>query len=114
MNDAPGPLNPTSTQTIAGLYVENFEPAGPSKGMVVIPHGYAEHCGRYHEVAHVIVNAGWSVMAYDVRGHGKSPGQRGYIDRFTTYLRDLSEILTVARQRAGTTPLVLLGHSNGS
>ena len=27
---------------------------------------------------------------YDVRGHGQSPGARGYIDRFDTYLDDLA------------------------
>jgi alpha-beta hydrolase superfamily lysophospholipase len=82
---------------------------------VVITHGYAEHCGRYHEVAHVIVNAGWAALSYDVRGHGKSPGERGYIDRFATYLRDFAEIQAAARQLFGATaPVVLLGHSHGS
>jgi len=114
MSEAPGPIEPTATQTIAGLYAETFQPTGAAKGIVVISHGYAEHCGRYHEVAHVIVNAGWSVLAYDVRGHGKSPGERGYIDRFSTYLADFAEILAAARQQVGATaPLVLLGHSHG-
>ena len=117
MSDAPGPIPPTSTQTIAGLYTETFVPPGTSgtpSGVVLINHGYAEHCGRYHEVAHVIVNAGWAALSYDVRGHGKSPGERGYIDRFATYLADLSAMLAAARKLAGTAPLVLLGHSHGS
>ena len=115
MNDAPGPVAPTSTQTIAGLYVETFQPAGTPRGIVVITHGYAEHCGRYHEVAHVIVNAGWAVLSYDVRGHGKSPGERGYIDRFTTYLDDFSAMQTAARKLVdAAAPMVLLGHSHGS
>ena len=115
MNDAPGPVAPTSTQTIAGLYTETFLPAGPPKGVVLVSHGYQEHCGRYHEVAHVIVNAGWAALTYDVRGHGKSPGERGYIDRFTVYLDDLAEMQAAARQLAGgAAPLVLLGHSHGS
>ena len=114
MNDAPGPVVPTATQTIAGLYAETFLPAGTPSGIVVLTHGYAEHCGRYHEVAHVIVNAGWAALSYDVRGHGKSPGQRGYIDRFATYLGDFAEILAAARQQFGaSTPMVLLGHSHG-
>src|SRR5439155_25531642 len=99
MNDAPGPISPTSTQTIAGLYTETFVPAGAGgtsgtpRGVVLVNHGYAEHCGRYREVAHVIVNAGWAALSYDVRGHGKSPGERGYIDRFPTYLAHLSTML---------------------
>ncbi len=114
MNDAPGPVTPTSTQTIAGLYTETFLPSGVPAGVVLINHGYAEHCGRYHEVAHVIVNAGWAALSYDVRGHGKSPGERGYIDRFATYLADFSAMLAAARKLASSAPLVLLGHSHGS
>jgi alpha-beta hydrolase superfamily lysophospholipase len=114
MTSLPGPLAPTSTQTIAGLYTECFVPAGSPRGTVVITHGYAEHCARYREVAHVIVNAGWAVLSYDVRGHGRSPGQRGYIDRFEIYLDDFAAMLAAARQRFGSGRLIALGHSHGS
>jgi lysophospholipase len=115
MSDLPGPLAPTSTQTISGLYTESFVPPGTPRGIVLITHGYAEHCGRYHEVAHVIVNAGWAAMSYDVRGHGKSPGERGYIDRFGTYLADLAAMQAAARELvSASAPMVLLGHSHGS
>ncbi len=111
----PGPLAPTSTQTISGLYTETFKPAGPARGVVLITHGYAEHCGRYREVAHVLVNAGWAALSYDVRGHGHSPGDRGYIDRFSTYLADFAAMQAAARDLvAADAPLVLLGHSHGS
>jgi alpha-beta hydrolase superfamily lysophospholipase len=81
---------------------------------VVITHGYAEHCGRYHELAHVIVNAGWTAISYDVRGHGRSPGPRGYIDRFQTYLDDLAAVHAFARTLVpASAPTVLLGHSHG-
>lgn len=112
---APGPLEPTSTPTIAGLYAEQFIPAGTPKGLVVITHGYAEHCGRYRELAHVIVAAGWVAVSYDVRGHGKSPGERGFIDQFDTYLHDLRAVIGEARKLVSPgAPVVLLGHSHGS
>jgi lysophospholipase len=114
MPGPPGPLTPTSTPTIGGLYTEQFVPAGTPKGVVVITHGYAEHCGRYRELANVIVQAGWAALAYDVRGHGQSPGVRGFIDRFDAYLEDLSQIVRAARHLAKDAPLVLLGHSHGS
>jgi alpha-beta hydrolase superfamily lysophospholipase len=89
MSDLPGPMQPTKTTTIpGGLYAEVFLPAGTPKGVVLITHGYAEHCGRYREVAHVIVKAGWAALSYDVRGHGQSPGVRGFIDKFDAYLED--------------------------
>lgn len=112
---APGPLTPTATATVGGLYAEQFVPSGTPKGVVVVTHGYAEHSGRYRELAHVITRAGWAVLSYDVRGHGKSPGTRGYIDRFAAYLEDLAAMQAAARALApGDAPLVLLGHSHGA
>src|SRR5215510_2363644 len=114
MNALPGPLAPTSSTTISGLYTESYVPSGPPRGVVMINHGYAEHCGRYHEVAHVSVDAGWAAFSYDVRGHGQSPGQRGYIDRFAIYLEDFAAMHAAAGALVGTSaPIVLLGHSHG-
>lgn len=113
-DDAPGPVAPTTTTTVHGLYVETFQPATAPRGVVVITHGYAEHCGRYREVAHVVTRAGWAALAYDVRGHGKSPGPRGYIDRFDIYLDDYIAMQRTARTLAPDKPVVLLGHSHGS
>jgi alpha-beta hydrolase superfamily lysophospholipase len=111
----PGPIPPSATQTVSGLYTERFLPTGAPRGVVLISHGYAEHCGRYHEVAHAIVNAGWAALSYDVRGHGRSPGERGYIERFSVYLDDLAAMHAEARRLVSAdAPLVLLGHSNGS
>ncbi len=116
---APGPISPTKTITVdahgGGLYAEIFSPSDTPRGVVVVTHGYAEHCGRYHELAHVIVNAGWAAITYDVRGHGKSPGPRGYIDHFQTYLDDLRLVHAAGRALvAPHAPTVLLGHSHGS
>lgn len=118
----PGPLEPTRTFTIprpdATLHAEWFCPPAP-RGLVVVTHGYAEHCARYREVAHVLVRAGAGVLTYDSRGHGRSTGQRGHVDRFATYLDDLDAAIAWGRgeiAQAGVTDprLVLLGHSHGS
>ena len=115
MSEAPGPITPTATPTIGGLYAEQFLPEGTPKGIVVITHGYAEHCGRYRELANVIVRAGWAALAYDVRGHGQSPGVRGYIDHFDAYLDDLAAMQAAGRALAPKdAPMILLGHSHGS
>ena len=120
MTAAPGPIEPTSEVTIdasdIALYAEAFAPKGGApKGVVVITHGYAEHCGRYRELAHVIVDAGWAVLSYDVRGHGQSPGPRGFVDHFETYLRDFAAVRKAAAKLASPgAPMVLLGHSHGA
>src|SRR4051794_18724341 len=113
MTALPGPIEPTSTQTISGLYTETFRPAGTPRGVVLVTHGYAEHCGRYREVAHVLVDAGWAALTYDVRGHGHSPGERGFVERFDIYLEDLAAMHAAARGLVDAgAPLVLLGHSH--
>lgn len=119
MSALPGPMTPTKTTTIktaAGdsLYAEEFVPASAPRGVVLITHGYAEHAGRYRELAHVIVDAGWAALTYDVRGHGQSPGARGFIERFDTYLDDLRAAHAAAKALAPGKPLVMLGHSHGS
>ena len=117
MTDLPGPLDPTNTTKIpapaGALYGEVFLPKNPPKGVVLVTHGYAEHCGRYHEVANVIVRAGWAALTYDVRGHGQSPGARGAIDRFSTYIDDFRAAFEAAKQLAPGMPVVVLGHSHG-
>ena len=39
------------------------------KAVVVIMHGYGEHCGRYREFAEHLVRAGYLACGIDARGH---------------------------------------------
>ena len=114
----PGPLEPSETRTMPSsgsttLYVELFRPAARPRAVAVMVHGYAEHIGRYREVAHVLVNAGLAVVGFDLRGHGRSSGRRGHIDAFSDYLDDLDTALTLARTEHPGRPVILVSHSNG-
>jgi alpha-beta hydrolase superfamily lysophospholipase len=114
----PGPLEPAETSTLpssggAKLHVELFRPAADPRAVAVIVHGYAEHIGRYREVAHVLVDAGLAVVGFDLRGHGRSSGRRGYISAFADYLDDLHAGLALARERHPGLPIILVAHSNG-
>lgn len=114
----PGPISPTESFHFRSephnLYAEFFG-AKSCRGAAVLVHGYAEHCGRYREVAHVLVNAGWSVLAFDLRGHGQSTGKRGHVDRFAEYHDDLAAAFVQCRQRIDASlPRIIVGHSNGA
>lgn len=95
------------------LWSEGHASEGPARGAVLIVHGYAEHGGRYGALAQHLTAAGFAVMTYDYRGHGRAQGQRGHCDRFTDYLSDLERAATRLRA-AVDRPLVLLAQSHGA
>jgi alpha-beta hydrolase superfamily lysophospholipase len=85
---------------------------GAHRGLVVLVHGLGEHCARYGHVARRLAAQGFDVVAYDHRGHGRSPGQRGGMPADDSLCADLGHVIAAARREfAG--PLVLLGHSLG-
>jgi alpha-beta hydrolase superfamily lysophospholipase len=87
-------------------------PSGDARGTIVIVHGLGEHIGRYAGVAARLNASGWSVVGYDQRGHGTSPGERGRLAGADDLLADLAALLDDVR-RESVFPLVLLGHSLG-
>ncbi len=104
-----------STVTSDGppLLTRRWLPDGDPKAVVLIVHGYAEHSGRYDHVGAALVERGYAVEAFDLRGHGKSPGRRAFVRSFDEYLADLNAVLADVRQRHPGRPLFLLGHSMG-
>nr|WP_329724213.1 lysophospholipase [Caldimonas sp.] len=87
-------------------------PSGGARGTIVIVHGLGEHIGRYARVAERLNASGWSVVGYDQRGHGASPGERGRLAASDDFLADLAALLDDVR-RDPEGPLVVLGHSLG-
>jgi alpha-beta hydrolase superfamily lysophospholipase len=87
-------------------------PSRDARGTIVIVHGLGEHIGRYAHVAASLNEHGWSVVGYDQRGHGASPGARGVLRAGDDLLADLARVVdTVRSETSGR--LVLLGHSLG-
>ena len=54
-------------------YRRSWLPSEPSR-VVVLVHGYAEHTGRYDEMAMHFAERGFAVHAYDQAGHGRTAG----------------------------------------
>lgn len=83
-------------------------------GVVLITHGLAEHSECYDHVARAIGEMGWSVIAWDLRGHGRSEGKRGFVQNFSDYVEDHKQMIElVSKDKKKEAPLVLLGHSMG-
>ena len=94
------------------LFGTLYEAAEPRANALVI-HGYADHGGRYAELAEILRGQGFSVLCVDLRGHGRSSGARGFVDSFDDYLEDLESALAALASEAGERPVLLVGHSNG-
>lgn len=103
-----------STDWSLGPSVHGYHWAAPSpRGRVLLQHGYAEHAERfvtrYSELIPHFVDHGLDVYAFDMPGHGRSPGRRGTVDvrMAATYH------LAAARSLVAAGPIVLYGHSLG-
>lgn len=83
------------------------------RAVIVVVHGIAEHSGRYAFLAERANRQGVGVVAVDLRGHGRSPGERSYVERFDDYLLDVDALLLQAQRLAAGRPLFLMGHSMG-
>lgn len=93
------------------IYSENHHIKNP-KGIVIITHGIALHSIYYRKMAELLNQSGFSVVLYDVRGHGKSQGKRGDIKNIYQFISDLFEVVTHVRKDTDL-PIYLLGHSMG-
>ncbi len=93
------------------LYCQRYLVDDP-KATVVVVHGLGEHSGRYGNVVNALVPAGFNVFLYDLRGHGKSEGQRGHVYNFDHYIEDTRIFVENAAERTKL-PVVLIGHSMG-
>ena len=91
--------------------------ASEPRGVIVIIHGLAEHCGRYRETGEFFAASGWAVYACDLRSHGLSPDPPGagrvHVNRFTDFLLDTDALVERARSRHKDLPIYILGHSMG-
>ena len=94
------------------VFWQSWTPDSP-KGIVVISHGLAEHSSRYGHVADRLNDAGYAVYALDHRGHGKTDGTPGNVERIAYVRGDLDSLLTQARGEHPALPVFLLGHSFG-
>ncbi|HXK34169.1 MAG TPA: lysophospholipase [Dehalococcoidia bacterium] len=90
-----------------------WTPSSPPRAAIAIVHGYAEHSGRYDWTGRQLAARGYAVYACDLRGHGRSDGERVFVRSFNEHLDDVSTLLDQVRERQPGIPIFLLGHSMG-
>ena len=107
------PREETIQSTGAQIFVRSWKPAGAPRAVVAICHGVNSHSGYYLWAGEQLAAHGFAVYALDLRGRGRSSGERFYIEAFQEYLDDVDATIALARSREPGLPVFLLGHSAG-
>jgi len=95
------------------LFRQTWHPAGATRAVLINVHGLGDHSGLYPTLVEHCTARGIAVHAFDVRGNGRSPGQRAYVERWEQYREDLGRFIAVVREEEPGRPLFLLGNSLG-
>ncbi len=85
-----------------------------ARAAVLLVHGVGEHSGRYGHVISALNARGYSVFAYDQRGHGKSGGRRVWFEAPDALPNDLYRVREAISDDAFGLPLFVYGHSMGA
>lgn len=90
------------------------EAGGPHPG-VVMAHGYLSRQEDFFELPARLAEAGYAVLTFDFRGHGRSLGTRSFTS-YDSHLEDLRRALDQLGAHAEVDPrrIFLLGHSAGT
>jgi len=88
-------------------------PDGPTRGVVVFVHGFAQNRYSWHTSQRSMVNwfaaRGWDVYNLELRGHGRSRGRLSHgAEAFSDYAEDVARVANHFKGKA-----FFIGHSLG-
>jgi acylglycerol lipase len=104
-----------SFQNNAGdsIFVRRWSPACEARGAIVVVPGFNSHGGYYSWVAQKLAALDLLVYAVDLRGRGKSGGERFFVNSFDDYVNDVEVLVSSVKSGAPDLPIFMLGHSAG-
>lgn len=94
------------------LFYQSWTIPNP-RGIVIITHGLFENSDRYDSLARWLNQDGWNTYGWDLRGHGRSSGIRGFVRNFRLFERDLVHFSHFVLKKYHSLPYVYIGHSLG-
>ncbi len=97
------------------LFLQTWENP-KAKATILITHGQAEHSDAYLRLVDGLTqHLDFNFIAWDLRGHGKSDGLRGYASDFDQYVLDYDRFVEEAMKLPliKNKPIFILGHSMG-
>jgi alpha-beta hydrolase superfamily lysophospholipase len=89
---------------------------GTPRGAIVLFHRGHEHSGRMAHLADELAMPEFAVFAWDARGQGRSPGERGFSPSLGTSVRDVQTFVDhiVTSHRIAATDIAVVAQSVGA
>jgi alpha-beta hydrolase superfamily lysophospholipase len=84
-----------------------------SRARVLLVHGISEHSGRHLNTVNYLLSKNIECIRFDLRGAGKSGGTRQWIEHFSDYVEDVTQVFNWIQGSLPPLPLYVLGHSLG-
>jgi acylglycerol lipase len=95
------------------IFTRTWHPENAPRGVMILVHGFNSHSGYYLWAAEELLASGLAVYAMDLRGRGRSDGERYYVEKFAEYQSDVDLLVERARADHPGLPMFMLGHSAG-
>src|SRR4051794_21276449 len=94
---------------------EAASPPKVKRALVLFHRGH-EHSGRWHEFVEALDMPDAAVFAWDARGHGKSPGERGWAPDLATVIKDADAFVRhiTATYDVAVSDVAVVAHSVGA
>src|SRR5512132_3901157 len=104
-----------SFEGIGGLKIatRSWQPAWKPRAVMILIHGFNAHSAYMTWPAEQFAARGIACYALDLRGRGKSEGERFYVEKFSDWLDDVDGLVRQARSENPGLPVFVLGHSAG-
>jgi alpha-beta hydrolase superfamily lysophospholipase/SAM-dependent methyltransferase len=100
----------------AELFYRAWIPAAAKEKALLLFHRGHEHSGRWSEVVEMLDLPNVAVFAWDARGHGRSPGERGSAENVGTMVKDVDAFVRHVADHHGFAleNIIVLAHSVGA
>src|SRR5436309_9550812 len=97
----------------AELFYREWIPHEATDKAILLFHRGHEHSGRWQETVDLLALTDIAVFAWDARGHGRSPGERGAADNFADMIRDVDAFARHISERyeIPIENMIILAHS---
>src|ERR1043166_330613 len=100
----------------AELFYRVWTPPKSTQKALLLFHRGHEHSARWQETVEALALEDVTVFAWDARGHGRSPGARGYAENFSVLVKDVDAFARFISKQHGIPieNMTALAHSVGA